>query len=173
MSDTSGRIEPYLARLYRFAFSLAGTDDEARDLVQSCALKALSARQAPVDEPAFRAWLFRILRNEFIDRYRRARRTAEHFDDMPPEEDAGEYWGGDERLINVVGVRAGFARLPQPHREILALIDCAGLSYEEAALALAVPVGTVMSRLSRARRRLLAEIEGTNVVALKSRGRAS
>jgi RNA polymerase sigma-70 factor (ECF subfamily) len=74
-----------------------------------------------------------------------------------------EFWDGDERFISGLDVRLQMARLAAHHREILALIDLAGLSYAETAEILDVPVGTVMSRVSRARRALLAAIDQTNM----------
>ena len=72
------RIEQYLPRLYRYALSLCRNQETAKDLVQQCALKALSARSVPRDEAAYRAWLFIILRHALIDETRR-RGTAEGF----------------------------------------------------------------------------------------------
>ena len=77
-----------------------------------------------------------------------------------------EYWQGDERFITVLTVKLGMAKLPRRQREIIALIDIAGLSYAETARFLDVPVGTVMSRVSRARRMLLEAIGSSNVQAL-------
>jgi len=156
------RIEGYLRRLYGYAFSLAGCPHQAEDLVQDCALRALKARKTPRDEPAYRAWLFRILRNAFLDQVRHAKTVAAAAEDenFSPET---EYWRGDERLITVLTVRTEMAKLPRAQREILALIDIAGLSYAEAAGVLGVPLGTVMSRTSRARRRLLDTIGASNV----------
>jgi RNA polymerase sigma-70 factor (ECF subfamily) len=165
MAKQRRRIETYLDRLYRYAFSLSREEETARELVQLTALKALSARSVPRDEPAYRAWLFRILRNAFFDRLRRDRRSAEIFEDMPDEPAPMEYWGGDERLINAASVRIAFGQLSAGHRDILALVDLAGFSYREAAEVLDVPVGTVMSRISRARRALLNEIAASNVRA--------
>ncbi len=163
MARRSHRIEPYLQRLYRYGVSLARDDDQARDLVQECVVKVLGARRTPDDEPAYRAWLFRILRNTFLDRARRDRTAASFLDPGPVPDDRVEFWHGDERLINGLDVRRQMARLAPHHREILALIDLAGLSYGEAAEILDVPVGTVMSRVSRARRALLEGIGETNV----------
>lgn len=169
MARKHRRIEPYLDRLYRFAVSLAREEEAARELVQLTALKALSARSVPRDEPAYRAWLFRILRNAFYDELRRGRRAAEIFEEMPDEPPAMEYWGGDERLINATSVRIALGQLSAGHREILALIDLAGFSYREAAETLEVPVGTVMSRISRARDKLLEALGESNVRALPRR----
>ena len=156
------RIEPYLKRLFGYAFSLARDPHHAQDLVQECALRALSARNTPTDEPAYKTWLFRILKNAFVDRLRREKTIAAH------QLEAGslsnmEFWQGDERLITTLTVKIGMEKLPPPQREILGLIDIAGLSYAEAAHFLGVPVGTIMSRISRARRALLDAVGSSNV----------
>lgn len=165
------RIESYLARLYRYAFSLCRNEDTAKDLVQQCALRALSARKVPADEPAYRAWLFTILRNAMIDETRR-RGTAEgHAAALAETPRDMEFWEADERFINVLSVRMGLARLGRNDREIIGLVDLAGLSYSEAAEILSVPQGTVMSRISRARQRLLVELKQSNVTPLASRQR--
>lgn len=149
------RLEGYLGRLFGYGLSLTNDREQASDLVQECALKALSAVRVPTDEAAYRAWLFRILRNAFRDRQRRKGRqglSVELTDDAAPN---GEIWHSDDRLISAITVRLSLAKLSDPHREILAVIDMVGFSYAEAAEFLDVPVGTVMSRVSRARRALL------------------
>ncbi|MDX6749342.1 RNA polymerase sigma factor [Geminicoccaceae bacterium 1502E] len=149
------RLEACLDRLYGYALSLTQDPEQARDLVQECAVKALAARRVPADQAACRAWLFRILRNAFIDSRRRPRLVAleEAGEDGPHSADGVPL--ADERLINVLTVRTAMARLPEAHREVVALIDIGGLSYAEAAQVLGVAEGTVMSRLSRARAALL------------------
>jgi len=74
-----------------------------------------------------------------------------------------EFWQGDERLITVLTVKLEMAKLPRRQREIIALIDIVGFSYAEAAQLLDVPTGTVMSRISRARRMLLDAIGSSNI----------
>ncbi len=167
------RIEPYLGRLYRYAVSLAREEDLAKDLVQQCALKSLSAKSVPEDEPAYRAWLFTILRNAFRDHLRRGRVAEGVFDPEAEPEDAPsmEYWRADERLINRLTVAQTLARLRPKDREIVGLIDMAGLSYAEAAQVLGVAPGTVMSRISRARARMLELIGESNIEALAPRRR--
>ncbi|MCB1739421.1 MAG: sigma-70 family RNA polymerase sigma factor [Gammaproteobacteria bacterium] len=164
--DPEARIEPYLDRLFGYAFSLAGQREEAEDLLQECALRALGASSVPVDERAYRAWLFRILRNLFLDRRRRSVRepVSESQADMQVIADWTVLQQEEMRRINILTVRAGLARLALAHREVLALVDIAGFSYAEAAEQLGVPVGTVMSRVSRARLALLAQIEQGAVV---------
>lgn len=74
-----------------------------------------------------------------------------------------EFWQGNERFITVLTVKLEMANLPLRQREIIALIDLVGLSYAETAQLLDVPVGTVMSRISRSRRMLLDAIGSSNV----------
>jgi RNA polymerase sigma-70 factor (ECF subfamily) len=156
------RIEVYLGRLYGYAFSLAGNRHQAEDLVQDCAVRALAARNTPRDERAYRSWLFQILRNAFLDqvRHKKVAMAATDDDNFAPET---EYWQGDERFITILTVKIGMEKLPQRQREIIALIDIVGLSYAETAQFLEVPIGTVMSRISRARRMLLDAIGSSNI----------
>jgi RNA polymerase sigma-70 factor (ECF subfamily) len=125
-------------------------------------VRALTARNVPGDEPAYRAWLFRILRNLFLDGVRREKTAASAKEEanFHPET---EFWRGDERFITVLTVKLEMAKLPRHQREIIALIDIVGLSYAETAQLLDVPAGTVMSRISRARRMLLEAIGTSNV----------
>jgi len=166
------RIEGYLDRLYCYALSLAQDRDEARELLQDCAVKALSARKAPKDEAAYRAWLFTILRNAFIDdRRRRRRRVADVLDE---DNAAVRQWTTTEQvMVNVLTVRRALRRLSRAHREVVVLIDVGGFTYAEVAGLLGIPVGTVMSRVSRARAMLLAIIadQGRAPLQLARNGR--
>jgi len=157
------RIEAYLARLFGYAISLANDRETARDLVQECAVKALSAGRIPQDEAAYRAWLFRILRNAFLDRQRRETGTPIIDNDLSDVEEDAQIWRYDDRMISVLTVRLGLTRLSEAHREIIALVDFGGFTYAEAAGFLEIPRGTVMSRLSRAREALLETIKESNV----------
>lgn len=165
------RIQPYLARLYRYAYSLTRDEEAAKDLVQQCAVKALGARTEPKDEPAYRAWLFVILRNALIDETRRRKASEALLETAPTDETEMEFWDGDERFINVLSVKQALTRLAPRDRDVIALVDLAGLSYAETAEVLGVPRGTVMSRISRARRRLIALMEQSNVTQLAVRRR--
>ncbi len=159
------RIEGYLDRLYGYAFSLTHNQEQARDLVQTCALKALAAKRVPRDEPAYRSWLFKILRNAHLDEVRREREDLISLEQCATEGD----WDGkvvplqfaisnDDALIDQLTVQSAMDRLSRDHHEIMVLIDMLGFSYREAADLLSVPVGTVMSRVSRARQLLLDEL---------------
>lgn len=157
-------------RLFSYALRLSGSRDRAADLLQSCATKALAA--APPDEDErVRAWLFAILRNIWIDEHRRGEVSAIAAEEALED----EQWRHDDRMIAVITVRQALERLEQPYREIVELVDLAGFRYGEAADILGVPVGTVMSRLSRARLLLLNAIEGGSVrpFAVQQRKRAS
>ncbi|NIM29257.1 MAG: sigma-70 family RNA polymerase sigma factor [Gammaproteobacteria bacterium] len=162
------RIEPYLQRLYGYAFSLSRDPHQAEDLVQECALRALAARKSPPDEPAYRAWLFRILRNLFLDQVRKEK-TASLAAQQESLALETEYWQGHERFITVLNVSLELEKLPQAQREIIALIDIVGLTYAETSQLLDVPIGTVMSRISRARRMLLDAIGSSNLHELPVR----
>ena len=151
-----------LPRLVAFARTIVGKDD-ARDLVQEAAARALAARKVPTHAPANRAWVFRIVRNAAIDELRtRAPRKYQ----LP---DASiDLWRFDDACIAKITVEQGLAAIAPVHREIIALIDIAGFSYTESAEVLGVPVGTVMSRIARARAALLQSIEASSIRPLKS-----
>ncbi|MBC8338592.1 MAG: RNA polymerase sigma factor [Rhodospirillales bacterium] len=169
--DTERRIETYLQRLYGYAFSLTRDQHRSEDLVQECALRALSAKKTPTDEPAFRAWLFRILKNAFLDRLRRNKTAIAAMEDVNFSP-VMEFWQGEERFITALTVKIEMAKLPLSQREILTLIDISGLSYAEAAETLGIPTGTVMSRISRARRALLEAVESSNIHELPVKKKA-
>ncbi len=164
------RIESYLDRLFGYAYSLTRDRDSAQDLVQTCAVKALAAERVPRDEPAYRAWLFEILRNLFIDSVRKQRMHPQSFDEEAENleqnrnNSSTSYVSAiDQRLINTLSVREGLLRMSVDHREVVVLVDLVGFSYRETARFLKVPVGTVMSRLCRARQVLIHELSKKHV----------
>jgi RNA polymerase sigma-70 factor (ECF subfamily) len=151
-----------LPRLRRFARSLTGSTDRADDLVQAACERAL--RAADRFEPGTRldAWLFRIIRNLWIDGLRaHGQDPSRHL----PIEAAEAVPNADgpariEATLTLAKVRAAIAELPEQHREVIVLVCIEGLSYRDTAEVLDVPIGTVMSRLARARAKL-AEALGT------------
>ncbi len=164
-------IERAMKPLLKYAYVLSRDPDVACDLVQETILKALSTHHQPARAAAFRPWLFSILRNTFID-HLRARHSSRAFN-VPLEEadqngiaDAGAFRDAKDGLINSISVRRAMDLLSDPHREVVALIDIVGFSYEEAAQLLDVPKGTIMSRLNRARHSLLDIIGNDNIHAL-------
>jgi RNA polymerase sigma-70 factor (ECF subfamily) len=155
-----------LPRLVAFARAILADADTARDLVQEAAARALAARRVPEDEPAYRAWMFRIVRNAAIDEFRRSRQPAPQDEQEAPV----DLWRFDDACIAKITVEQGLADLPANYREIIALIDIAGFRYSEAAEILDVPVGTIMSRISRARGALLAAIDASSVRPITKSG---
>ena len=145
---------------------LCGDRDTGSDLLQSCALKALSSAKVPHEQGAMKSWLFQIMRNAWIDTYRRANVRAP---ELAPEILDDHRWDYDDRIIAEITMRQGMARLSAQHCEIIELVDLAGFGYAEAAAILAIPVGSMMSRLSRARLALLQAIEDENVRPLEQR----
>jgi RNA polymerase sigma factor (sigma-70 family) len=141
-------------------------------LVQDCLERAIS-RWSQRRDGEVRSWLFAILHNLAIDRFRRAATRGAHV----PIDDAGESDVSEaavqEQNLMYRDVMVRLASLPEDQRAVLLLVAVEDLSYAEAAKVLDIPVGTVMSRLSRARERLQQEIEGiarapTRTVSLRS-----
>jgi RNA polymerase sigma-70 factor (ECF subfamily) len=133
------------------------------DLVQECAARAISARRVPTDEAAYRAWLFRIIRNLFFDAQRRRHHAPLLLDDVLPHSGDIATWDCERAYISRITVQTGLRKMSIDHRDIIALVDIVGLSYAEAASLLGVPKGTVMSRLNRARQILMCYIAKENV----------
>jgi len=146
---------PLLAPLYSFAHWLAGSREEAEDLVQEAYLKALRGFSSFTPGTNFRAWMYRILRNTFLTS-RAGLRANVSFDDE--ENQLGEpIASGDPESHYMTRVdreqlRSALEQLPVQQREIILLCDVEEMSYKEISDTLAVPIGTVMSRLSRARK---------------------
>ncbi|NWG23565.1 MAG: sigma-70 family RNA polymerase sigma factor [Pseudorhodoplanes sp.] len=163
MADRHESLVSLLPRLVAFARALLREPDLAADAVQEAVSRALSARRVPRDLPAYRAWMFTIVRNVAIDEFRRRQRPE------AAEDASADLWRFDDARIAKITVAQGLSMLSSQHREIIALIDIAGFGYGEAADMLQVPVGTVMSRITRARAALLAAIEQSTVRPLKSR----
>mgnify|MGYP006279023319 FL=1 len=161
MTDTRKELVALVPRLRRFAWALTGSRDEGDDLVQAACVKALGALHQFQPGTRLDAWMFRILRTQWIDRGRaRQRRNAVH-DPAAVEmlSDEGYAAQAVQARLTLERVRACMARLPEDQREVLALVAIEGMSYRETSETLGVPVGTVMSRLARARARLSALME--------------
>jgi RNA polymerase sigma-70 factor (ECF subfamily) len=143
-----------LDRLYRLALSLCGSRELAEDLVQEAYVR-LMARPRWVRRGGEFAYLARIVRNLLYDHYRRGGRVE--WGEMPDDEDwaAGVGGHGDpEAAARTRELYGLIGALPADQREVVAAVDVAGMSYRDAAKTLGVPIGTVMSRLARARKRL-------------------
>jgi RNA polymerase sigma-70 factor (ECF subfamily) len=138
-----------LPRLRRFARSLAGDHGDADDLVQIALERALSRSGQWRPEQGLAPWLFGIVRNAWLDEMRSRRRRGLLF--VAEEAAANVGHATVEAHATGLAVAAALQRLPHEQRVVVALVLVEGLSYREAADALEVPVGTVTSRLARAR----------------------
>jgi RNA polymerase sigma-70 factor (ECF subfamily) len=135
-----------------FALSLTGKADRADDLVQETLMKAWAAHQSFVEGSNMRAWLFTILRNVYFTELRRKRREVE---DVEGQHAAAIAVAGEQSAhLDMSDFQIALARLPPDQREVLTLVGASGFSYEEAAEICGVAVGTIKSRLNRARARL-------------------
>jgi len=154
-------IVEHLPRLRRFARALTGNAADADDLTQSAIERGLINHQRFQVGTRFDSWMFRITRNMWIDGLRRARVRGP----VVGLDVAESVVGTDGRQVVEVRLAARSAvaamlALPEGQREVAALVLVEGLSYQETADALQIPIGTVMSRLSRARKTLADDLLG-------------
>ena len=155
--DFDSGLTSCLPRLRRFAHALSRDQADADDLTQMTVERALLARSQWQEGTRLDSWLFRIMRNLWVDTVRSRGRRARH--ELP--EEAGELAGFDPRpgleaSIELGRVMAAMDRLPDDQREVVALILVEGFGYRETAEMLDLPLGTVSSRLVRGRTVLLA-----------------
>ncbi len=152
---------PHLDTVYRVALRLAGSEDQADDLVQETMLRAYRSWHQFTSGTNVRAWLLTILRHTFINEYRKTRRAGvtlevsevEEFRVLGDVQDVDPEGRFFDQIIDEEVLRAIDA-LPEEFREALVLSDVEDLSYAEIAKVLNVPIGTVKSRLFRARQAL-------------------
>lgn len=157
--DLQDAIVPYIPLLRRYAQGLTRDPEAADDLVQDALLRAMEKRHLWKPGSNLRAWLYRILHNTFINNQRRAKiRRTEPIEDHEPS--AGRAAHQDNEML-LKTLETGLHDLPPAHREVVMLIGVEGLSYHEAAVIMDCPVGTIRSRLSRAREALKHYIDGT------------
>lgn len=153
-----------LSNLRAFAVSLCGSVQQADDLVQDTMLKAWGNSEKFQPGTSLRAWLFTILRNTYYSLYRKRGREIQDSDGTYAQRLAVS--GEQESALDLADFRIALAKLSEEHREVLILVGASGLSYEEAAEICGVAVGTVKSRVNRARARLadLLGIAGANEI---------
>lgn len=145
-----------LPRLRRFAYGLCGSLDEADDLVQEACARALARQHQFEPGTRLHSWMFRIIQNLWLGRLRQAGRRQTVTDVAVLEQ-----LGSDARIaeqteakMDLQVIAAELDEMPPEQREVLVLVTIDGRSYQEAAEILQIPIGTVMSRLARARRKL-------------------
>jgi RNA polymerase sigma-70 factor, ECF subfamily len=169
--SVEGRLVAFLPNLRRFAISLCGSRDIADDLVQAACERAIANADRFDPGTRFDAWMFRILRNLWIDQLRR-QKTAGPQEDISERVDIAGVSGEKvvEAILTLKSVQQAIAELADEQREVLLLVCVEELSYRETAEVLGIPIGTVMSRLARARRNLA---ETTGITAQNSRSASS
>jgi RNA polymerase sigma-70 factor (ECF subfamily) len=157
-AQDEAEIVACIPSLRRYARGLVSDRDRADDLLQDTLERAWSRFSMWQKRGEVRAWMFGIMHNHFIDRLR-AQRSR-------PEDSAGDdvlelpQRAQQADALEMRDLDRLLQRLPPEHREVLLLVAVEELSYQEVASALGVPIGTVMSRLSRARTRLREEMQG-------------
>ena len=165
MADAASLLEPLIPALRRYAYALVRDPEAADDLVQDTLERALSRWHLRHAEGDLRAWLFAILRNLHVSAWRQKRRRGMQ---VPLDErDEPAAAAVQESGLETQDVLAALDRLPEEHKSLLLLIGVEDFSYDEAARLLGVPIGTVMSRLSRARQRLRAALDGGRTTLLR------
>ncbi len=147
----------YGRKIYNFAYRLTGNPDDAHDLVQEVLLRVRRGL-ASYQPGSFEGWLWRITRNAFLDDVRRRNRRPTS--PLPDEIDRWDIASSDSADVEYARISLGddiqkaLLELPFDFREAVVLCDVVGLSYEEISLAVAVPIGTVRSRIHRGRKML-------------------
>jgi RNA polymerase sigma-70 factor (ECF subfamily) len=160
MPDQAALIEAQIPGLRRFACALLRGDWEAADdLVQDTLERALSHWNLRRPEGNLRSWLYPILYNRFLTDQHRVRRRGPH-DAVTDETELPGIDGGQHSALEHRDLLRAFAALPEEQRSVLLLIGVEDVSYEEAGRILGVPIGIVMSRLSRGRGRLRRYMHG-------------
>jgi RNA polymerase sigma-70 factor, ECF subfamily len=168
-SSFDAEVLPYQQELYANALRLTRQPADAADLVQETLMRAYVAWDRFEPGSNCRAWLLRILTNSFINNYRRRRRHR-RFATERPEEAVAVFYGDEpkraadperELLADALGdeVSAALDTLGDDYRKVVELADLRGIRYRDIAAELDIPIGTVMSRLFRARRQLEARLE--------------
>lgn len=160
---SSGQL-PYRDQLFKTALRLTRSVEESEDLLQETYLKAYRHYHQFTEGTNLKAWLFRIMKNSFINTYRRNKNRPQmmDFDEL---RDSGD--GFDENAPSTQGpetdilgqeldheIRDALMALPHHYRMAVLMVDLQGLSYQEVADVLAVPIGTIMSRLYRGRKKI-------------------
>jgi RNA polymerase sigma-70 factor (ECF subfamily) len=153
LDEIASLLEPQIPSLRRYAWALLRDDEAADDLVQDTLERAISRWHQRRSDGNVRAWLFTIQRNLFLNGLRQRRQRGvqvgvETLDEIPAADGATDGSAGLRDILT------GLDALPEEQRSVLLLVGVEDLSYEQAAQVLDVPIGTVMSRLSRAREKM-------------------
>ena len=165
MKDDGGLVAQ-IPRLRRYARALTGDRSAADDLVQDTLERALSRLHLWRRGSDLRAWLFTIMHNIFVNQARS--RSRHQHEALEADPNAEALRGRDPDWLELRDLAGALARIPEEQRAVLLLVGLEQFTYDEAARVLDIPIGTVMSRLSRGRERLRLLMSGDgNVTSLK------
>jgi RNA polymerase sigma-70 factor (ECF subfamily) len=160
MPDRAALIEEQIPGLRRFACALLrGNREAADDLVQDTLVRALSHWNLRRNQGNLKGWLYTILYNRFVSDQHRVRQRGAH-DTLTEETEQPGIDGGQHSVLEHRDLLRAFSALPEEQRAALLLVGVEDLFYRDAARVLGVPIGTVMSRLSRGRERLRRYMHG-------------
>ncbi len=158
--EIRSRMVAVLPRLRRFAYALTGNTEQGDDLVQETCLRALSRVERWQPGSRLDSWMYRIAQNLWLDQMRANKVRGEVVDidamEVMPGSDGREI---TESQLTLEAVNAALHKLPAEQRAVIALVCIEGVSYKEAAEITGVPMGTIMSRLARARQALHAILD--------------
>ena len=150
--------------LRRYAWALSGDPNQVDDLVQECLARAISRRKLWISQKGIRPWLFTILHNIYVNAVRRAG-NAPIVDSIQDYENSAISATNADTMCTISDFERSLNQLSLDQREALLLVGLEQLSYREASKVAGVPVGTIMSRLSRAREQLRKSLNGETKVA--------
>ncbi len=154
-----------LPAVRRYAYSLTGSMADADDLLQSTVERVL--KKPPPEGVALSAWLFRVCRNLWVDEYRARQTREKHAHDPVVHAEGVEPEGALDAHLALDEVDEAMSKLSDDQRELIGLVAVEGLSYKEIAATLSIPMGTVMSRIARARSALHSYLHAGNGSAAK------
>jgi RNA polymerase sigma factor (sigma-70 family) len=168
MTEMIRLVEPLIPALRRYARALLRDHAAADDLVQDCLERVISRWHQRRETGDTRAWVFAILHNLAINRLRQRKRRGHEVEIGDVHDAAFAQPALQEERLRHRDLQQALATLPDDQRTVLLLVTVEQLSYADTARVLDIPLGTVMSRLARAREKLARMMDGQNIVALRA-----
>jgi RNA polymerase sigma factor (sigma-70 family) len=167
MASSLALMEECIPALRRYASALLRDRQEVDDLVHECLVRALDRLHTLRNDAEIRPWLFAIMHNLYVSRFRRKQTQGQPLSIDAVAEQVPAVHPRQEEHLRAQDVMRAVERLPEDHRTVLLLVTVEDLSYAEVAQVLGIPIGTVMSRLARARERVRRDTEGRPSPELK------
>lgn len=161
MTTIRDELVTLLPRLRRFSLAVTGNVQDGEDLLHSALERALRHESSWQRGTRLDSWMYRIIRNLWIDE-RRAKRNQDVSLEVTGDAVLEDSRDTAEHLLDLTQARRAMLALPEEQRSVLCLVVLEGMTYQEAAAALDVPIGTVMSRLSRARAAMVGRLSNDN-----------